>query len=119
MDPCFCLALLFLALCFYCSKSDALKDDCHTATPCLKHQHTTISLRKPHDQRNPGACVVSSFGKVNSNIFFGQMSTGSRSLCLSQEQRQPPTPCKGQGHLMHREQYLPFFGWICTETVIL
>lgn len=117
MDPCFRLALLFLALCFYCSKSDALKDDCHTATPCLKHQHTTISLRKPHDQRNPGACVVSSFGKVS--IFFGQMSTGSRSLCLSQEQRQPPTPCKGQGHLMHREQYPPFFGWICTETVIL
>lgn len=117
MDPCFHLALLFLALCFYCSKSDALKDDCHTATPCLKHQHTTISLRKPHDQRNPGACVVSSFGKVS--IFFGQMSTGSRSLCLSQEQRQPPTPCKGQGHLMHRERYPPFFGWICTETVIL
>lgn len=52
---------------FFCSKSDALRDDCHTVTSCLKHiatSHNQLTTRGP--------CVISSFGKVSSIISRSQ-----------------------------------------------
>lgn len=103
-----------------CFKSDAMRYDCHTATPCLKCQHVSTSLKKLITRGSPALtiCAVSSLARVRSNI-FSELRLQQEEVSNLYQEQDSSNPLQGAGPLDALRYVSLCFGQIGTEVRIL